>query len=67
MVNETVLKEIIKAISEVDGYGSIEVFVQDFEVTQITVRKIRKMKCNDEKSVNYRNKQHQTLDKAISI
>lgn len=37
-------EEILKALKTVEGWGSVEIFIQDFSVTQITVRKIKKTK-----------------------
>lgn len=38
------IDEILKALSSVKGYGSIEIYVQGHSVTQITVRNIKKTK-----------------------
>ena len=38
--------EINEAIKALNGWGSIEIFVQNFEVTQITTRSIKKTKVN---------------------
>ena len=43
-VSPELLDEIIQALKSVGGYGSLEIYVQDHSVTQITVRKIRKTK-----------------------
>ena len=37
-------QEIAQALHAVGGYGSIEIYVQDHSVTQITVRQIKKTK-----------------------
>lgn len=37
-------EEILRALKNVEGWGSVEIFIQDFSVTQITVRKIKKTK-----------------------
>ncbi len=42
--SEELLDEVQKALNGVEGWGSVEIFVQDFSVTQITVRKIKKTK-----------------------
>lgn len=34
--------EITKALKSVQGFGSVEIYVQNGNVTQITVRKIKK-------------------------
>ncbi len=36
------VEEIMKALKSVEGYGSIEIYIQDRSVTQITVRNIKK-------------------------
>lgn len=41
---ESLISEISKALHSVGGYGSIEMYVQDHSVTQITVRAIKKTK-----------------------
>ncbi|MFC1727296.1 DUF2292 domain-containing protein [Patescibacteria group bacterium] len=43
-INPRLHQEIIKAIEEIGGWGSLEIFVQDHRVTQITKRVIRKVK-----------------------
>lgn len=41
-VSEALVKEITTAIKTVQDYGSVELFVQDGLVTQITTRTIKK-------------------------
>lgn len=41
-ISETLVQEIKKSLKGVRGYGSVEIFVQNGIVTQITVRNIRK-------------------------
>ncbi len=41
-VSEALVKEITTAIKTVQDYGSVELFVQDGVVTQITTRTIKK-------------------------
>lgn len=36
------IEEIKQALKSIDGYGSIEIIVQDNKVTQISVRNIKK-------------------------
>lgn len=45
-VSDTLIAELKKALKSVKNYGSVEVFVQDGNVTQITVRNIRKTGSN---------------------
>ena len=41
-VSQTLLNDIKEALKSVDSYGSVELFVQDNKVTQITTRNIQK-------------------------
>lgn len=41
-VSSQLVNEIVRAIRTVDAYGSIEIYVQNNVVTQITVRNIKK-------------------------
>ncbi len=41
---DDLVEEISRAVQSVGGYGSIEIYVQDYSVTQITVRNIKKTK-----------------------
>lgn len=41
-ISKTLLEEITQALKNVGPYGSLEIFVQDCTVTQITVRNIKK-------------------------
>lgn len=41
-ISETLLDDISSAIKSVQNYGSIELYVQDGIVTQITTRTIKK-------------------------
>ncbi len=43
-ISQDLLEEITQALQMVKGYGSIEIYVQDHSVTQITVRNIKKTK-----------------------
>lgn len=43
-IKSELLEEIVRALKSVSGYGSIEIYVQDHSVTQITIRSIRKTK-----------------------
>lgn len=46
-VSETLVSEIKKALVKVDRYGSVELFIQNGVVTQITVRSITKTNGQD--------------------
>lgn len=41
-VSQALLEEIKKALKSIDTYGSIEIYIQQSRVTQITTRNIRK-------------------------
>lgn len=41
-IAKPLLDEVTKAIKSVDAYGSVEIYVQNCVVTQITVRNIKK-------------------------
>ena len=41
-ISPMLLEEIAQALKHVSPYGSVEIFVQDNVVTQITVRNIKK-------------------------
>ena len=41
-VSDKLLKEIAEALENIRGWGSVEIYVQDFKVVQITERNIKK-------------------------
>ncbi len=41
-INETLVLEIVDALKNIRGWGSVEIFVQDYKVVQITERNIKK-------------------------
>lgn len=41
-VNSQLIEEIIEALKNIRGWGSVEIFVQDFKVVQIVERNIKK-------------------------
>ena len=41
-ISKTLLREVRNALQSVSSYGSVEIYVQDSVVTQITVRNIKK-------------------------
>ena len=43
-ISPALIEEIARALHSVGGFGSIEIYVQDHSVTQITVRNIKKIK-----------------------
>ncbi|PIP32776.1 hypothetical protein COV53_01895 [Candidatus Gottesmanbacteria bacterium CG11_big_fil_rev_8_21_14_0_20_37_11] len=45
-ITQDLLAEIKVALKDVRGWGSVEIFVQDFKVTQITERNIKKTNHN---------------------
>ena len=41
-VSQELLNEIVEALKNIRGWGSVEIFVQDFKVVQIIERNIKK-------------------------
>lgn len=41
-ISSYLLKELQDSIKNVRGWGSVEIFIQDFNVTQITEKNIKK-------------------------
>jgi len=41
-VSLDLIEEIKQALKKVNGWGSVEIFIQNFKVTQITARNIKK-------------------------
>jgi len=41
-INQELLAEIAEALKNIRGWGSVEIFVQDYKVVQITERNIKK-------------------------
>ena len=41
-VSEHLMQELINAMKDVDAFGSVEIMIQDYAVTQITHRFIKK-------------------------
>lgn len=41
-VNQQLIDEIISSLKSVSGYGSVEIYIHNYKVTQITVRDIKK-------------------------
>jgi hypothetical protein len=48
-ISKTLLREVRNALQSVSSYGSVEIYVQDSVVTQITVRNIKKTNKIDNK------------------
>ena len=42
LVSDHLMEELINAMKDVDAFGSVEIMIQDYAVTQITHRCIRK-------------------------
>ena len=49
-ISKKLLEEVIKALQNIRGWGSVEIFVQDSEVVQIVERNIKKTSTNFEQS-----------------
>ncbi len=45
-VNALLMEEISEALANIRGWGSVEIYVQDFKVVQITERNIKKTPSN---------------------
>lgn len=41
-ISEKLKEEVLSSIKSVRGWGSVEIFIQDFKVTQITEKNIKK-------------------------
>jgi len=41
-VSEKLKKELIKSVQNIEGWGSVEIFIQDYNVIQITEKNIKK-------------------------
>jgi hypothetical protein len=41
-ISEKLIKELIKSIRSINGWGSVEIFIQDYSVMQITEKNIKK-------------------------
>jgi len=54
-VRKGLFEEIKDALEGLGGWGSVEIFVQDSKVTQITGRKIRKTNHSLEKDLDKNN------------
>ena len=49
-VSEELVQEIVEALSNIRGWGSIEIYVQNHEVVQFTERNIRKTSSSSVKN-----------------
>jgi len=45
-ITSQLIDEIKQALKSIDGFGNVEIYVQDNKVTQISVRNIRKTNHN---------------------
>ena len=41
-VSDKLVKEVVEALKNIKGWGSVEIYVQDYKVVQITERNIKK-------------------------
>lgn len=41
-IDSKLIKEIKRALAKIDGYGSVELYIQENRITQITARNIYK-------------------------
>jgi len=45
-IGPELIAEIIEALNNIRGWGSVEIYVQDYKVVQITERNIKKTNSN---------------------
>lgn len=50
-ISDELLQEIVEALKNIRGWGSVEIHVQDYKVVQITERNIKK--TTENKSVTH--------------
>lgn len=50
-IQEDLVEEILEALKNIRGWGSVEIYVQDFKVVQITERNIKKTSHKHEKQL----------------
>ena len=41
-ISQQLVEELVQSIRNIKGWGSIEIFIQDYNVTQITEKNIKK-------------------------
>ena len=41
-INDQLVTEVVEALKNIRGWGSVEIYVQDYKVVQITERNIKK-------------------------
>jgi hypothetical protein len=46
-VDKRLVEEIVMALKNIRGWGSVEIFVQDYKVVQIIERNIKKTQSNE--------------------
>lgn len=51
-ISKKLLEEIIEALENIRGWGSVEIFVQDSKIVQIIERNIKKTQSQLTKSAN---------------
>lgn len=51
-VSKELIEEIIEALKNIRGWGSVEIFVQDFKVVQIIERNIKKTQSEITRKTN---------------
>ena len=63
-MNKIPINDILQAVKQVDGYGSVEIYIQNHAITQITIRNIIKPSSH---VLGNGFKRKQTLDKPVSL
>ena len=51
-VSNKLVEEITEALKNIRGWGSVEIFVQDYKVVQIVERNIKKTQTNVSSNTN---------------
>jgi hypothetical protein len=51
-ISKKLVEEIVEALKNIRGWGSVEIFVQDFKVVQIIERNIKKTQATITENTN---------------
>jgi hypothetical protein len=49
-ISNELIEEVVEALKNIRGWGSVEIYVQDYKVVQITERNIRKTTSSSKQS-----------------
>lgn len=53
-INDELVQEVTEALQNIRGWGSVEIYVQDYKVVQITERNIKKTMNRAQSRSNYK-------------